>query len=56
MSRPIKATPVLSQEDYYKLLEDLKNDEGKKIKIEVKKITPEVEERIRLEGPRWTNY
>lgn len=53
MSRPIKATPVLSQEDYCRLLQDLKDDEAKRIKIEAKKITPETEDMILKHGPRW---
>jgi hypothetical protein len=53
MARPIKATPVLSLESYNKFMGELKKEEGKRIKLETKKISKETEEKLENHGPRW---
>jgi hypothetical protein len=53
MARPIKATPVLSREEYYDFLKQIEKNENKKEKYSCKKIDSKTMEKIINDGPKW---
>jgi hypothetical protein len=53
MARPIKATPVLSREDYNEFLKHLKENENKKTEFSFKEIDSKTRGKIIKEGPKW---
>jgi hypothetical protein len=53
MARPIKATPVLSREDYNAFLKHLKENENKKVAFSFKVIDSKTSEKIINDGPKW---